>query len=50
MLFVFGAGPVRNFALTITIGIATTLFTTLVLSRLLMVRWYANTRPQTLPV
>ncbi|GAJ27988.1 protein translocase subunit SecD [Acidomonas methanolica] len=50
MLFVFGTGPVRNFALTITIGIVTTLFTTLVLSRLLVVRWYALTRPSELPV
>ncbi|NHO33205.1 protein translocase subunit SecD [Acetobacter sp. LMG 1636] len=50
MLFVFGTGPVRGFALTITIGIATTLFTTLLLSRLLMVRWYALTRPSSLPV
>lgn len=50
MLFVFGTGPVKGFALTITIGIVTTLFTTLLLSRLLMVRWYALTRPSTLPV
>lgn len=50
MLFVFGTGPVRGFALTITIGIATTLFSTLFLSRMLMVRWYALTRPSTLPV
>lgn len=50
MLFVFGTGPVRGFALTITIGIVTTLFTTLLLSRLLMVRWYALTRPSVLPV
>ncbi|WP_179192643.1 protein translocase subunit SecD [Acetobacter indonesiensis] len=50
MLFVFGTGPVRGFALTITIGIVTTLFTTLLLSRLLMVRWYALTRPTSLPV
>lgn len=50
MLFVFGTGPVRGFALTITIGIVTTLFTTLMLSRLLMVRWYALTRPTELPV
>lgn len=50
MLFVFGTGAVRNFALTITIGIVTTLFTTLVLSRMLIVRWYAHTRPQKLPV
>ncbi|MCQ8240641.1 protein translocase subunit SecD [Rhizosaccharibacter radicis] len=50
MLFVFGTGPVRGFALTITIGIVTTLFTTLLLSRLLMVRWYALRRPTLLPV
>ncbi|GBR37655.1 preprotein translocase subunit SecD [Neoasaia chiangmaiensis NBRC 101099] len=50
MLFVFGTGPVQGFALTITIGIVTTLFTTLLLSRLLMVRWYALTRPSELPV
>ena len=50
MLFVFGTGPVRGFALTITIGIVTTLFTTLLLSRMLLVRWYAVTRPTLLPV
>ena len=50
MLFVFGTGPVRGFALTITIGIVTTLFTTLLLSRMLMVRWYAVVRPALLPV
>lgn len=50
MLFVFGSGAVKNFALTITIGIVTTLFTTLIFSRLLIIRWYAHTRPKELPV
>jgi preprotein translocase subunit SecD len=50
MLFVFGSGPVKGFALTITIGIVTTLFTATVLARLMMVRWYAANRPQLLPV
>ncbi len=50
MLFVFGTGPVKGFALTITVGIATTLFTATVLARLMMVRWYAAQRPQLLPV
>ncbi|HTR17664.1 MAG TPA: protein translocase subunit SecD [Acetobacteraceae bacterium] len=49
-LFVFGTGPVRGFALTITVGIVTTLFTATVLARLLMVRWYAARRPALLPV
>jgi protein-export membrane protein SecD len=50
MLFVFGSGPVRGFAVTITVGIVTTLFTATMLARLLMVRWYAANRPQALPV
>ncbi len=50
MLFVFGTGPVRGFALTITVGIVTTLFTATVLARMLMVRWYAAWRPSLLPV
>ena len=50
MLFVFGSGPVRGFALTITIGIATSLFANTVLVRMLMVRWYARQRPSLLPV
>ena len=50
MLFTFGSGPVRGFAVTITVGIFTTLFTATLLVRLLMVRWYVNTRPSLLPV
>ena len=50
MLFFFGAGPVRGFAVTITVGIATSMFTATMLARLLMVRWYARTRPAVLPV
>ena len=50
MLFSFGSGPVRGFAVTITVGIFTTLFTATLLVRLLMVRWYVSTRPSLLPV
>ncbi len=50
MLFVFGSGPVRGFAVTITVGIVTTLFTATVLARLMMVRWYIARRPALLPV
>ena len=50
MLFVFGSGPVRGFAVTITIGIVTTMFTATVVARLMMVRWYSARRPQLLPV
>ena len=50
MLFVFGSGPVRGFAVTITVGIVTTLFTATLVARMMMVRWYIGTRPALLPV
>jgi len=50
MLFVFGSGPVRGFAVTITVGIVTTMFTATVVARLLMVRWFVARRPALLPV
>ena len=50
MLFVFGSGPVKGFAVTITVGIATSLFTAWMMTRLLVSRWYLKTRPKLLPV
>ena len=50
MLFIFGSGPVKGFAVTITVGIATSLFTAWMLTRLLVSRWYTRRRPQQLPV
>jgi preprotein translocase subunit SecD len=50
MLFIFGSGPVRGFAVTITVGIVTTLFTATMLARLMMARWYVSRRPALLPV
>ncbi|HEX5325611.1 MAG TPA: protein translocase subunit SecD, partial [Acetobacteraceae bacterium] len=38
MLFIFGSGPVKGFAVTITVGIATSLFTAWMLTRLLTSR------------
>jgi preprotein translocase subunit SecD len=50
MLFFFGNGPVRGFAVTITVGIVTSLFTSWFLTRLLVSRWYVSVRPLALPV
>ena len=41
VLFQFGAGPIRGFAVTLSIGILTTLFTCVCLTRVL-VDWYMN--------
>lgn len=39
ILFQFGAGPIRGFAVTLSIGVITTLFTCLLLSKVL-IDWY----------
>ncbi len=41
ILFQFGAGPIRGFAVTLSIGVVTTLFTCMVLSRVL-IDFYMN--------
>lgn len=41
ILFQFGAGPIRGFAVTLSIGVITTLFTCLMLGRVL-IDWYMN--------
>ncbi len=41
ILFQFGAGPIRGFAVTLSIGVITTLFTCLLLSRV-MIDWWMN--------
>ena len=49
-LFIFGSPPVRGFAVTICVGIITTMFTATVLVRLITSRWYISRRPAELPV
>ena len=39
ILFQFGAGPIRGFAVTLSIGVMTTLFTCLLLSRIIIDRY-----------
>ncbi|MFQ6777934.1 MAG: protein translocase subunit SecD [Alphaproteobacteria bacterium] len=41
ILFQFGAGPIRGFAVTLSIGVITTLFTCLSLSKVI-IDWYMN--------
>lgn len=50
LLFQFGSGPVRGFAVTLGIGILTSLFTAVVLTRLLLTLYLRRRRPQTLPI
>lgn len=49
VLFLLGSGPVHGFALTVTIGIGTTLFTTLTFTRLLIAQWVRTAKPKEIP-
>jgi len=50
VLFVIGTGPVRGFAVTLGIGIATSLFTAFTLTRLIVATWVQWQRPKTVPI
>lgn len=50
ILFVVGSGPVRGFAVTLALGLITSLFTAVTLSRLVITMWYEWRRPKTLNV
>ena len=50
LLYIFGSGPVRGFAVTLAIGIVTSMFTAIMLTRLLVVTWLRRTKPHALPV
>lgn len=50
ILFMLGSGPIRGFAVTLSIGIITSLFTAMMVTRFLVVMWLRKTRPAALPV
>jgi len=49
-LFAFGSGPIKGFAVTLTIGIITSMFTAIMLTRFIVVMWLRRTRPAALPI
>jgi preprotein translocase subunit SecD len=50
VLFYIGTGPVRGFAVTLGIGIITTVFTAFTLTRLIVAAWVRWKRPQSVPI
>jgi len=50
LLYAFGSGAVKGFAVTISLGIITSMFTATVVVRLMMSTWYRRRRPQMLVV
>ena len=50
ILFVMGSGPVRGFAVTLGLGIVTSVFTAIWVTRLMISIWMARRRPKTIAV
>jgi protein-export membrane protein SecD len=50
LLYYFGSGPVRGFAVTLAIGLVTSMFTAIMVTRLMVAGWLRRTRAQTLPI
>jgi protein-export membrane protein SecD len=50
VLFYFGSGPVRGFAVTLAVGIVTSLFTSVSVTRLFITTWYNKYKPKALPI
>ncbi len=48
VMFFLGSGPVKGFAVTFTIGLVTSVFTAIYLTRLMIVVWLEWRKPQTL--
>ena len=50
ILFAMGSGPVRGFAITLGLGILTSVFTAIFVTRIMVVIWFERRRPKTLEV
>ena len=50
ILYVMGSGPVRGFAITLGLGILTSVFTAIFVTRLIIVIWFERRRPKTIEV
>ena len=48
ILFVMGSGPVRGFAVTLGLGILTSVFTAIFVTRAMIVMWFERRRPKTI--
>ena len=50
ILFILGSGPVKGFAVTLVVGLITSVFTAIYVTRLFVVTWFDRKRPKTITV
>jgi preprotein translocase subunit SecD len=50
IMFVLGSGPVKGFAVVLLIGIATSVFTAVLFTRMLVAQWLRRAKPKTINI
>jgi protein-export membrane protein SecD len=50
LMFFLGSGPVKGFAVTLSIGVITSLFSAILITRLEIVTWLRRTKPKAIPI
>ena len=50
IMFYFGAGPVRGFAWSLTIGVFTSVFSAVLVTQVLLGLWFRVAHPKKLPI
>ncbi|WP_034999290.1 protein translocase subunit SecD [Beijerinckia mobilis] len=50
ILYFLGSGPVRGFAVSLALGILTTIITAVTMTRMMITLWYRSKRPTRLPI
>ena len=49
-MFAFGTGPIKGFAVVLTIGIVTSVFTAVTVTRMFAAQWIRKARPTSLNI
>jgi protein-export membrane protein SecD len=50
LMFLLGSGPVKGFAVTLSIGVLTSLFSAILVTRLQIVTWVRRRKPRAVPI
>ena len=50
LLFQFGSGPIKGFAVTLSLGLLTSMFSAIMVTRLIVVTWLRSRKPQALAI
>ncbi len=50
LMFGLGSGPIKGFAVTLSIGVITSLFSAILVTRLLIVTWLRRLKPKAIPI